>query len=90
MKGACSFIRSPHVSAEAIANAGFAVTAAHARDYSLLLALEDTTALTFNHASVKDLLGYTNRTPHSSCRIPAVFLLRRVSRCCCRLCFISR
>ncbi len=90
MEGAYRFIRSPNISAEAIANAGFAGTAAHARDHSLLLALEDTTALTFNHASVKDQLGHTNRTPHSSCRIPAAFLLRRVSRCCCRLCFISR
>lgn len=61
MEGGCGFIRSPHVSAEAIANAGFAVTAAHARDHSLLLALEDTTALTFNHASVKDQLGHTNQ-----------------------------
>ena len=61
MEGAYRFIRSPHVSAEAIANAGFAVTAAHARDHSLLLALEDTTALTFHHASVKDQLGHTNQ-----------------------------
>ena len=61
MEGAYRFIRSPHVSAEAIANAGFAVTAAHARDHSLLLALEDTTALTFNHASVRDELGHTNQ-----------------------------
>lgn len=61
MEGAYHFIRSPHVSAEAIANARFAVTAAHARDHSLLLAQEDTTALTFNHASVKDQLGHTNQ-----------------------------
>ncbi len=61
MEGAYRFIRSPHVCAEAIANAGFAVTAAHARDHSLLLALEDTTALTFNHASVRDELGHTNQ-----------------------------
>jgi hypothetical protein len=59
MEGAYRFIRSPHVSAEAIANAGFAVTAAHARDHSLLLALEDTTALTFNHDSVKEALGHS-------------------------------
>lgn len=52
MEGAYRFIRSPYISAEAIANAGFAVTATHARDHSLLLAQEDTTALTFNHASV--------------------------------------
>lgn len=58
MEDAYRFIRSPHVSAEAIANAGFAV---HARDHSLLLALEDTTALTFNHASVRDELGHTNQ-----------------------------
>ncbi|MDM5065720.1 transposase DNA-binding-containing protein, partial [Aeromonas salmonicida] len=60
-EGAYRFIRSSHVSAEAIANAGFTVTAAHARDHSLLLALEDSTALTFNHASVKDELGHTNQ-----------------------------
>jgi hypothetical protein len=61
MEGAYRFIPSEHVSAHAIANAGFAVTAAHARDHSLLLALEDTTALTFNHASVRDELGHTNQ-----------------------------
>lgn len=61
MEGTYRFIRSPHVSAEAIANTGFAVTVAHARDHSLLLALEDTTALTFNHASVRDELGHTNQ-----------------------------
>lgn len=61
MEAAYRFIRSEHVSADAIASAGFAVTAAQARDHDLLLALEDTTALTFNHGSVKDELGHTNQ-----------------------------
>ncbi|XEI31277.1 IS4 family transposase [Aeromonas veronii] len=61
MEGSYRFIRNHHVNADAIADAGFATTAALARDYDLLLALEDTTALTFNHASVHDELGHTNQ-----------------------------
>lgn len=61
MEGAYRFIRNQHVSADAIADAGFAATADRARDYDILLALEDTTALTFNHASVHDELGHTNQ-----------------------------
>lgn len=61
MEGAYRFIRNQHVSADAIADAGFAATADRARDYDMLLALEDTTALTFNHASVHDELGHTNQ-----------------------------
>lgn len=61
MESTYRFIRSKHVSAEDIANVGFVVTAAHTRDHSLLLALEDPPLLTFNHASVKDLRGQTNQ-----------------------------
>lgn len=63
MEGAYRFIRNHHVNlnADAIADAGFAATAARARDCDLLLALEDTTALTFNHASVHNELGHPNQ-----------------------------
>lgn len=61
MEGAYRFIRNEHIQPEAIAQAGFLVTAAHAQHHPLLLALEDTTALSFRHQSVKHELGHSNQ-----------------------------
>ncbi|WP_404835118.1 IS4 family transposase [Aeromonas media] len=61
MEGAYRFIRNPHIQPDAIAQAGFRVTAAHVQHHVLLLALEDTTALSFRHQSVKHELGHTNQ-----------------------------
>jgi hypothetical protein len=61
MEGAYRFIRNEHVSADAIAKAGYQITAEHAAKHTLLLALEDTTAITYSHRSVRDELGHVNQ-----------------------------
>ena len=61
MEGAYRFIRNEHVNADAIAKAGYLVTAAQAAKHNLLLALEDTTAITYSHRSVRDELGHVNQ-----------------------------
>lgn len=53
MEGAYRFIRNEHVKADSIANAGYQVTAEQAQHYPLLLALEDTTTITYQHHSIK-------------------------------------
>lgn len=57
VEGAYRLMRNPAVSPDDIADAGFTATARAAAEYSLLLALEDTTALSFGHSSVTDELG---------------------------------
>ena len=61
MEGAYRFIRNEHIAASEIAQAGYQATAQQAKDYDTLLALEDTTTLSFKHASVRDELGHTNQ-----------------------------
>lgn len=61
MEGAYRFIRNEHVNADAIAKAGYLVTAEQAAKHTLLLALEDTTAITYSHRSVRDELGHVNQ-----------------------------
>ena len=61
MEGAYRFIRNEHVNADAIAKAGYLVTAAQATKHTLLLALEDTTTITYRHGSVRDELGHVNQ-----------------------------
>lgn len=61
MEGAYRFIRNEHISAEAIAESGFKATATVAKNYGTLLALEDTTTLSFKHHSVKEELGHVNQ-----------------------------
>jgi hypothetical protein len=66
LEGAYRFIRNEHIQTEAIAAAGFQATATLACEHPLLLALEDTTALSFRHRSVLPELGHTNQ--HDSSR----------------------
>lgn len=61
MEGAYRFIRNEHVNADAIAKAGYQVTAKQAAKHTLLLALEDTTAITYSHRSLRDELGHVNQ-----------------------------
>lgn len=58
IEAAYRFIRNDAISSEDIDSAGFEVTAKHAEQYELLLALEDSTSLNFSHASVRDELGH--------------------------------
>lgn len=64
MEGAYRFIRNEHVKADSIANAGYQVTAEQAQHYPLLLALEDTTTITYQHHSIKKELGHVNHADH--------------------------
>ncbi|MCP1108606.1 IS4 family transposase, partial [Serratia nevei] len=52
IEAAYRFVRNDSIEPEAIAQAGFAATAQHAQAFETLLALEDTTSLNFDHASV--------------------------------------
>lgn len=61
MEGAYRLIRNEKVLASAIADAGFQVTANMAMQHDLLLALEDTTTITYTHKSIRDELGYSSK-----------------------------
>lgn len=65
VEGSYRLIRNEQVSAEAIAQGGFQATAELAQDYDELLALEDTTSVSYEH-SVASELGYT--TGSLSCK----------------------
>ncbi|MDC5708444.1 IS4 family transposase [Vibrio europaeus] len=55
------FIRNEQIKAEDIAEAGFYVTAQEALEQQTLLALEDTTSLSYSHLSIRDELGHSNQ-----------------------------
>ncbi len=61
MEGAYRFIRNDNIKAEAIAESGFQATVERAQQHDLLLALEDTTTLIYQHHSIKDDLGHVGR-----------------------------
>jgi hypothetical protein len=61
MEGAYRFIRNDNVSADDIAEAGFRATVNQAHRYPLLLAIEDTTTLSYKHRSIRADLGHVNQ-----------------------------
>ncbi|AYO14903.1 IS4 family transposase [Vibrio owensii] len=61
MEGAYRFIRNDNIDAKDIAEAGFQSTVSRANEHKELLALEDTTTLSFPHRSIKEELGHTNQ-----------------------------
>ncbi len=61
MEGAYRFIHNDQIKAEDIAEAGFYVTAQEAFEQQTLLALEDTTSLSYSHHSIQDTLGHSNQ-----------------------------
>lgn len=61
MEGAYRFIRNEKIKAEDIADAGFYVTVQEALEQQTLLALEDTTSLSYSHRSLRDELGHSNQ-----------------------------
>lgn len=61
MEGAYRFLRNELVDVNAIAEAGFQATIKKANQYGLLLALEDTTTLSYQHRSLRDELGHLNQ-----------------------------
>ncbi len=61
MEGAYRFIRNQHVSSGSVAEAGYQVTATQAEAHGVLLALEDTTAITYSHRAVRDEPGHVNQ-----------------------------
>ena len=66
IEAAYRFVRNPAIDADAIADAGFQATAKSVCNFDTVLALEDTTSLNFDHASVHDELGHI--TSHKSSR----------------------
>ena len=63
VEGAYRLMRNPSVSPEAIAEAGFTATARACEAHPLLLALEDTTTISFSHSTAFDDLGNTTTNP---------------------------
>lgn len=61
MEGAYRFIRNEHIDAKAIAEAGFQATVEKSSPHDVLLALEDTTHITYSHRSIRDDLGHVNQ-----------------------------
>ncbi|EEY43522.1 IS4 family transposase [Vibrio mimicus] len=66
IEAAYRFIRNEAIHADAIAEAGFLATKQDALTFDTLLALEDTSSLSFSHKGVRDELGHT--TSHHSSR----------------------
>lgn len=65
IEGAYRFIRNDHISADDIAQAGFAHTDTIVKERPLVLALQDTTGLSYKH-SVCDELGEVNSASDES------------------------
>lgn len=61
MEGAYRFIRNENVSSDDIAEAGFNATVNQVHHYPLLLAIEDTTTLSYQHRSIRAELGHVNQ-----------------------------
>ncbi|MAI63283.1 MAG: IS4 family transposase [Alteromonas sp.] len=61
MEGAYRFIRNESVDATSIAETGFNVTAVQAAQHKTLLALEDTTTISYSHKSIRNELGHVNQ-----------------------------
>ncbi|QSX35485.1 hypothetical protein JYB87_11105 [Shewanella avicenniae] len=61
MEGAYRFIRNERIKASSIAEAGFEVAVLNARAHQPLLALEDTTTISYSHKSVRSDLGHVNQ-----------------------------
>jgi hypothetical protein len=68
IEGNYRLIRNPNISAQPIAESGFAATAKLAQNYNEILALEDTTTLTYSRENMEDKLGHTSSAPDSKRR----------------------
>lgn len=65
IEGNYRLIRNKHVTAEPIAESGFAATALLAQDYDEILALEDTTTLSYRRENMPDKFAYTGNSLNS-------------------------
>ncbi len=61
MEGAYRFLRMSWLMSMPLQKAGFQATIKRANQYGLLLALEDTTTLSYRHRSLRDELGHLNQ-----------------------------
>lgn len=68
IEGNYRLIRNKDVSADPIAESGFATTVSLAQNYDEILALEDTTTLTYNRENMPDKLGHTSSAKDSKRR----------------------
>ena len=65
IEAAYRFVRNQSIDASAIAEAGFQASVEQAQTHDCLLALEDTTSLSFTHATVTNELGHTSSHQNS-------------------------
>lgn len=65
VEAAYRFMRNESIEAQAIAEGGFRSTVEQAKNHDCLLALEDTTSLSFSHATVADEFGHINSHKNS-------------------------
>ncbi len=77
VEGAYRFIRNDKISPQAIAEGGFQSSAKAAQDYETLLAVEDTTTLSYQHNVAKELgdLGGVENARHRGLWVHSVLLL---------------
>jgi hypothetical protein len=68
IEGNYRLIRNKHVSADPIAQSGYQATASLAQEYDDILALEDTTTLTYSRENMPDKLGHTSSAYNSKRR----------------------
>ena len=68
IEGNYRLIRNKNISAEPIADSGFAATASLANNYDEILALEDTTTLSYNRENMPDKFGHTNSNKNAKRR----------------------
>jgi hypothetical protein len=68
IEGNYRLIRNKHVSADPIAQSGYQATASLAQEYDDILALEDTTTLTYSRENMPDKLGHTSSARNSKRR----------------------
>lgn len=68
IEGNYRLIRNKHISADPIAESGFAATVSLANNYEEILALEDTTSLSYNRENMPDKFGHTNNNPKAKKR----------------------
>ena len=68
IEGNYRLIRNKHISADPIAESGFAATVSLANSYNDILALEDTTSLSYNRENMPDKFGHTTSAKNSKRR----------------------
>lgn len=83
IEGAYRFLRNNQISPEAIREGGFSSTARKLKQENTLLAIEDTTTVSYRHAAATEL-GYTSNSPTAKTKgfhVHSILLLSAKSQC---------